>query len=272
MAEGEVQATETVKTPQIFSVDDIVIEPEKKEEGEKETKETKKEEEEVVVEKETKISSDKSEVERLRQKVDELQSDLLKVSLKKDEPKKEGEKKEKLTRAQLVQLFTEHKDNPEVLLNIIDYVSEQKAEAIRDTTLEDVNKRQWHSSLSGMQNRLLAEDEDGYLAANPGVKNKLTEYAQNLGLGDHPLGQLAAYGIHRLSEAIKAKADAKKGEETKEGGETENKDKGKMDRTRLGALRSKEHGLTQEQLAMAKKFGVKAETYAKFVVPVKGAV
>ena len=41
--------------------------------------------------------------------------------------------------------------------------------------------------------------------------------------------------------------------------------KGKMDKTRLTAIKDKNMGLSADHLAVAKKFGVKPETYAKFV-------
>jgi hypothetical protein len=132
--------------------------------------------------------------------------------------------------------------------------------------MKDVNQRQWHTNLSGMANRVIQEDEDGYLAANPKVKAGLDEYAANLGLGDHPTGRLAAYAIFRLSEHVKAKGTSKVDEKSKvEEKEKVDLNKGKMDKTRLSTHLSKSTGLNQDQLDTAKRFGVKPETYAKFV-------
>jgi hypothetical protein len=115
----EVQSEETTPSPQIFSVDDIILE----DEGGKEKKEP---DVEVEVEKKETISTDKSEVAELKKQLQELQGDLLKVSTTEREPKrKEESKKEKLSRAQLVQLMKEHKDDPEVLYNISEYIAEQ---------------------------------------------------------------------------------------------------------------------------------------------------
>lgn len=241
---------------QSFSVDEIDLEPEA---------EAKPEETEIEVEgKETKVEPEKNEVAELKATIQELQKDLLKLSLNKKEtlPAPTEQKQEKLTKAQLVQIMKEHKDNPEVLANVIEYMAEQKANETRDATMKDVNQKQWHSNLSGMANRIISEDEDGYLAANPKVSSQLDEYAQNLGMGDHPVGKLAAYAILRLSESVKAKSS--KVEETKPDA-TPTTTKGKMEKTRLAAIRDKNQGLSTEQLAMAKRFGVKPETYAKFV-------
>ncbi len=249
--------------PQHFSVDDIILD-EKEEEKEEVVVKEEKEEPEIEVEGETKISSDVSEVAELRKQVQSLQGDLLKISLEKRElVKPDVQKKERLTRPQLIAIMKEHKDDPEVLLNITEYLAEQKAEEIKDATMKDVNQRQWYSNLSGMENKIFSEDEDGYLAANPKVKGQLNEYATNLGLGDHPLGKLAAYAIFRLSETVKGKGVSK--QVVKPDGEKADANKGKMDKTRLTTVRNKEQGLSAEQLAMAKRFGVKPETYSRFV-------
>ena len=252
-----VQSEETTPTPQIFSVDDIVLDEKEHEE--------KQDEVEVEVEGKPEVTTDKNEVAELKRQLAEMQGDLLKVATSKKEPERQPDqpKKEKLTKGQLAQIMKEHKDDPEVLLNVVEYLAEQKAEETRDATMKDVNQRQWHSNLSGMANRVLQEDEDGYLAANPKVKATIDEYAENLGLGSHPAGKLAAYAIFRLSEITKAKSTAKVDEKSKEAETIPNK--GRLDKTRLPANTGKASGLTQDQLSMAKRFGVKPETYAKFV-------
>ncbi len=256
-----VAVKEDLYSPQVFSVDDINLEDAEKA---KETKEPESDELEVEVEgKEAEIKTETLETEKLQKEIAELKGEILKISTKKEtklEPKK-ADAPEKLTRSQIVGILKEHKDDPEVLLNVIEHMAEQKAEATRDTTLKDVNYRQWHSNLSGISNRILSDDEDGYLAANPKVKAGLDEYAENLGFKDHPVGKLAAYAIMRLSEMakVKSKGDDKSAEGDK------GKDKGKMDKTRAFDRLDKNLGLTPEHIAAAKKFGVKLETYAKFV-------
>jgi hypothetical protein len=257
--ETEIETEETTPAPQSFSVDDIILE-----ERDKEQEESK--EVEVEVEGKTEVTTDKSEVAELKKQLQEMQSDLLKVSLNKREPEKTIEqKKEKLTKGQLAQIMKEHKDDPEVLLNVVEYLAEQKAEETRDATMKDVNHRQWHSNLSGMANRVLQEDEDGYLAANPKVKLGIDEYASNLGLGDHPVGKLAAYAIYRLSESVKGSGAAKVDEKSKAAEMKVDSNKGRLDKTRLSTNAGKSAGLSQDQLNIAKRFGVKPETYAKFV-------
>jgi len=253
------QVKEDIYTPQTFSVDDML------EEGGEAAEEAV--EQEIEVEGvETKIETETpSEVAELKKQIQEMQAELLNVSKKqtaKIEP--DAPKTEKLSRSQLVAILKEHKDDPEVLFNVAEYIAEQKALETRDATMKDVNYRTWSSNLSGMANRIISEDEDGYLAANPKVKGGLDEYATNLGLGDHPIGKLAAYAIFRLSDSVKAKVAVKtdvKSDKT----EKVDLNKGKMDKTRPMAMKDKTQGLSAEQLTIAKKFGVKPETYAKFV-------
>jgi len=267
-ADGAAKVTEAgsgtmVGPAQIFSADDLEVE--EIEEREVVVEEKKKEEEvEVEVEeKETKIAKEPNEVAELKKQIQELQGDLLKVSLARKEPAKETKKvaeQEELSDAQLLGILQEHKDDPVVQLNIIKHVATQIANATRDTTVKEVNEKQWKSNLSGMSNRILSED--AYLAANPNVKSKLGEYAQNLGLGDHPVGELAALAIMRMMEKSEAKVDVKSTEATKT--DLKGTDK-KAERTRLSGAQDKDVGLTQEQLAFAKKIGVSAKSYARFL-------
>jgi len=261
---GETEAArkEEIYEPQSFSVDEIEVETEEKTEAET-TPETTEEDFEVEVEGEDKeVESDVKEADQLRREIGELKDQIIKLSTRREEPKKATEEKsEKLTRSQIAKILTEHKDDPEVLLNVIEYLSEQKALEIKDSTVKDMNHQRWSSELSGVANRVLADDEDGYLAANPKIGVGLEEMAGNLGLRDHPIGKLAAYAIYRLTNAAKAKS--KEGDKPK--GTKDVVNKRVLDRTRTSEKVGKGHGLTQVQLDAARKFGVKPETYAKFV-------
>jgi len=260
---GEAEATrkEEIYEPQSFSVDDIDVETEDKEPTDLETKDA---EVEIEVEGEDKeVEIETKETDTLRREVSDLKDQIIKLSTRREEPKKEpiGDKPEKLTRGQIAKILTEHKDDPEVLLNVIEYLSEQKALEIKDSTVKDMNHQQWSSQLSGVANRVLSDDEDGYLAANPKVVAGLEDMAENLGLTNHPIGKLAAYAIYRLTNVAKAKS--KEGDKPKVDKETTNKRV--FDKTRTSDKVSKGYGLTQTQLEVARKFGVKPETYAKFI-------
>jgi hypothetical protein len=253
--------------PQSFSVDDLDLDSTEEEtiEGAESTSES-DEEPEIEVEGKSQgtIETEETESDKLRKELSGLKDEILKLSARREEkPLAEpiSKEPEKLTRTQIAQILKEHKDDPEVLLNVIDYMAEQKAMGIKDDTVKDLNYKQWHTQLAGTANRLLADDEDGYLAANPAVSKGLDDMAQNLGLGNHPIGRLAAYSIYRYSELVKAKGS--KGAEPTESKPTTNKRV--MDKTRTSSSSTKNFGLTEAQLTVAKKFGVKPETYAKFV-------
>jgi hypothetical protein len=259
MAEPETTVSDKgdVYSPQIFSVDEIETE-----ESVGEEKETEPTEPEVEIEGKKDVVTDEDPTKVLRQEINELKTEIIKLSSRKDPVEvKQEPGKEKLTRTQIVAIMREHKDDPEVLANVIEYLAEEKANAIKDKTVEDMNLNTWRSNLSGVANRILSEDEDGYLAANPKVKADLDGYADNLGLKDHPVGRLAAYAIMRLSEQAKAKSKEEKPSSKAEGKPSTRV----MDKTRTFDQLDKVKGLTAEQLSVAKKFGVKPETYAKFV-------
>lgn len=267
MTENAAATKESLYEPQSFSVEEMTIET-GSDEIEEHFADEETDEPEVEVEGKTKtsIETEENESSFLRKEIAALKDEILKLSTRpKEKPpelaSKEPEKTEKLTRAQIAKIMSEHKDDPEVLLNVIDYMAEQKANEIKDTTVKDINYRQWHSNLSGVANKIISEDEDGYLAANPKVMDQLGVMAQNLGLSDHPIGNLAAYAIYRLSEMAKAKPK-EDAESPKVSKPTNSR---VMDKTRTSSTTSKTHGLTADQLAVARKFGVKPETYAKFV-------
>lgn len=257
MPETTVSEKDSTYTPQIFSVDDIETEGEVTEE--KEPKEP--DEPEIEVEGKKQIDVEETETKRLNREVQELKGEILKLSSRREPTAEVKPTDEKLTRQQIVGILKEHKDDPEVLANVIEYLAEQKATAIKDDTVKDMNYKQWSSNLSGIAGKILHDDEDGYLAANPKVGGSLGEYAENLGLRDHPVGKLAAYAIMRLSEQVKVKSKA-----DEKSSKTEVKPSTRvMDKTRTFDQLGKAKGLTTDQLAAAKKFGVKPETYAKFV-------
>ncbi len=245
-----------IYTPMTFSVDDVL-------ETEPVVESPEESEEEVEIEgKDTKIVKEpESETVLLRREIRELKDELLKSVSKKESPTKTDDKEDIITDGQLIKLLEDHKDQPHVMLNIMKHVAEQQAKTTRDATLKDVNHRQWHSNLSGIAKKIMADDEDGYLAANPKVVSSLEEYMTNLGLSDHPVGKLAAYAIIRLSEVVKAKAEKVDKTTTVKAKETTKS----MDKTRPFDKLEKTLGLSPEHLAAAKKFGVKPETYAKFV-------
>ena len=249
-----------------ISADDFDLDAVEKE-IEEEKPESTDEEFEVEVEgRSAGVDKEESENSKLQKEIAALKDEVLKLSTRKPEKviEPKDDKKEKLTHAQLIGILKENKDADnfaEILTNVVKYIAEDTASEIKNKTMEEVSHKQWASNLTGLSNKILSEDNDGYLAANPKVKAELEDMAKNMGLSDHPVGRLAAYSIFRLIEGAKTDKDSKsdKPKESKTSNSTR-----VMDKTRTSGQTGKVT-LDAGQLAAAKKFGVKPETYAMFV-------
>lgn len=121
---------------------------------------------------ETKVSELQKEVARLgyalRQKEKEAQK-----------PKEEGEP---LTRAQLVQLMRDYGNDPETILNVMEYYGQQaakKASTEQVTVQRTVQMKQANDQLVST---LWPE-----IHSNPTVQQNIAAYKQNLNLADHPM-------------------------------------------------------------------------------------
>lgn len=228
------------------------------------------EEDEVEVEgKQTTVSTEKDEVSRLKDEVRELRSALLQTvqQVKQAPAVTTAPKEEKVTKAQLIQILNENKDpetgniRPDILMNVLDYLVDERTTEVKQKAFEELNQSSWEREIAGVSNRVLNEDK--YLAQNPDLNAKIDEIANNLKLGGHPAGRLAAYALIRLSAGDESNAAPVTSAVPK----NRTANSGKMDKTHVGNIsaKSKSTKLTQEQLQMAKRFGVKPETYARFV-------
>lgn len=207
------------------------------------------------------IEAETSEVGGLKAQIQELQQELLHMSSRMQAAQqvqaapKEAPKEEQLSRAQLAQIIAENQDKPEVLLNVIDYMAEQKTKSVKEQAFKELSESNWTREIAGNANQVLAEDRDGYIAANPQVKDKISQVMKNMRWEGHPAGALAAYGLIRLSESL----SAPKGEEEAEKAVVAAKTSAKMDKTRSlsAAAKSGSNKLTKEHLEMAKRLGIK---------------
>lgn len=213
---------------------------------------------EIEVEgKKTQIDSEGSEVGQLRGQIRELQDELLRVSARLQQPVPEvkaPKEEEQLTRAQLAQIIAENSDKPEVLLNVIDYMAEQKTKAVKNEAFKELSESNWHREIAGSANQVLMEDRDGYIAANPRIKEKIGQVAKNMKWENHPAGALAAYALIRLGEGFVSQEEAKKVSAGKPQKETKT---ASMDKTRSLSAGKKNNKLTAEHLEMAKRLGIK---------------
>src|SRR5574343_25738 len=260
--------TMIVDADELFEEDNIPTESEETPSVEVTESETPPEpkEEEVEIEVEGKtptVDKEQTEVARLRNQIQELQTQLLNLAAQPKEvpvAPKEKPKEEELTRSQLAKIIQENADNPEVILNVMDYIAEQKTKKVKNEAFEELSQSNWEREIAGNANQILAEDKDGYIKSNPNVKDKIDQVKRNLKWDNHPAGDLAAYALIRFSEGLTNEVK----EAVKE--ETPKPNMGKMDRTKVTSPPAQgKKKLTSEQLAMAKKLGVKPETYARFV-------
>jgi len=260
----------SVKTAEKNAENTIETEPE-----ETEFEETESIQDEIEIETESKtpsIETQGSEIAQLKATIKELQDQILQMSAMSAQTRESVDpvksktvntEEEQLTKDQLAQIIAENGDKPKVLLEVIDYIADQKAKAAKYQAFEEVSQSNWEREIAGHANQILAEDRDGYLAANPTVKNKIGQVMRNMRWEKHPAGALAAYALIRLGEGLVKKEETLSAEKEKK------LSSGKMDKTRLSTA-IKEGGknkkLTKEHLEMAKRLGVKdVNLMARFI-------
>lgn len=223
--------------------------------------------EEVVVEDEAKASP---EADDLRKENQQLKQELLKISSAlaskigkpEDKPKEEA-KEEKLTRQQLKQVIEQYKDDPEVMLRVMEHISTETAQEIKNKTVEEERARNWHGNMQQVSDKVLRQE----LAKLPETQakeyvEKASEAAENLGLSNHPVGLLAAYAILQLAQ--QGDAEASKATEAKRV-ESIKKTKG-LDKSREtpGSTTGKTGKLSKEEMEVVKNLGIKPESYLKY--------
>lgn len=174
-------------------------------------------------------------------------------------------KAEKVTKAQLAAVLNENRDadgniRPDVLMNIVDHLVEERTNEAKVAAFQEFDQTNWKRQIassskvymSGLQ--LTSQDQA-----------EVNEFVRNLKLEDNPAAEMIGWAMLRLAkESQQQPTEPEKKESTK----TVAKEVAKMDRTKAPVVNkpaAKKVQLTQDQLDMAKRFGVKPETYAKFV-------
>jgi len=242
-------------------------------EGEGEDLKTGAEGEEVVVEEEGDRGRPAVEDSQLSKENRELRAQLLEIgqelkdireraSRAKETPKPPPEAEGALTQEQLEGLIDQHKENPQVLLRIFNYVAEQQAQrvatGIRDETVRNVEFQNWHRDLKTHNDAVMGP----ILQTNPELRSTITETTKRLALDQHPMGELL---VHALVDYARRQGD--KAKEADEAARAEKllKQKG-HDKTRsTGDKGARTKGLTKEHKDIADKLGISYESYAKFL-------
>lgn len=255
-----------------------VVEEKPKEEPAEEPTEDPEEEKEEEDEKPDKIAELEAKLEESRKEINRLG-----YALRKGE-KKETKDEPVFTKAQLLALYKEHADNPEVQFQIIEEMSRQgkvDAQASAEKSAEIKTKK---------------TQMDQFLEqAYPDVRQEGSEIHQNvqkaieyLGLDGNPYAEFLGFSammLHNLPKAIEqikeqAKAEVLKTSEEDLAKKAEEARKKNIDATKPAKARTgfedKTASLSAEQLETAKRLGIATKAqlakYAKFLGAKSGVV
>ena len=232
-----------------------------------------KEGEELVKESEEEDASEDAEkLANLEKTVKQLQNDKFKLNKALHEArkkkKKDSEKEEPLTDAQLLDILEENKDDPETILRVVKYQAEKSAKEASGkavSTAEIKRQAKEAGDLLGQMYPSLYEEGSEMRQAVDSTKEKL-------GLNDNPLGDYFATGVQVLNAlpelivaaekrgeaiALKKKVDNKRKQSIKENSRVSSKSKAE-----------KKHVLTDTQVEAAKQLNLtegQLKTYKKIM-------
>ena len=232
---------------------------------------TKPEKKEPAGEAEPDLKTIQTELQQAQSKIKDLNRALHeerkeKKALKKDTPEDEPP----LSRAELKALMTEHKDDPEVMLNIVDYMAKQAAKGASKDTISKAEMSSRSQEMSTMlKQRFPALYEDG-----SDIRTAVDQTKEKLGFADHPYGDFVGTAVQVMMNfptALKqsyeqGKKDALQGgaEKTRQQLVSESQ-VGKQSKT---PGKKPEETLTASQLETAKRMGFtgkRLETYRKML-------
>lgn len=209
------------------------------------------------------------ELAELRNEVIRLAADnkALKTSMQdtrapaaKDEPTKSPKG---FTREQLKAILKENLDDPDIAFEVQDELAKLNAAEAKAEGFKEWNDRQWFAQAQGVAHKELTSIQE--YKSNPKVQAELKDYARNLGIDKHPMGEYFAFLVWDREQRKLAKTKgAAEGARVKEIRETKG-----LDKTRSRDKGGQNLGLTPAQLAMAKRLeaeeGIPPKEYARFV-------
>lgn len=138
------------------------------------------------------------------------------------EKKGEPEEEATFTNAQLVQILEEHKDEPEVMLRIVEQKVKQAVKGVKDETLDATKVEAQAKEMNGILNERYPELKD----AGSELRANVDESKAILGMEDHPYGDflgMAGIVLHQLPNLMKQAHEAGKQEALKGKGEEHRK-------------------------------------------------
>lgn len=193
----------------------------------------------------------------------------LKKALHEERQEKKGKKSDgndgdtpTLSDAQLKALLEEHRDDPDVLMNIIKYKVEQVAKGMKKDAMSEVDMQQKKAQVDQFMKTRYPDYDD----EDSDVRRGLAPVKKALGLDDHPFGDYFAAGVqvlnslpdivkHWFEEGKKAAvgdtANEKRKEQIKDGQLSPSGKKTDDDKYA--------QGLTASQLDTAKRLGFKTK-------------
>ncbi len=180
------------------------------------------------------------------------------------EKKGEGEEDATFTKAQLVQILEEHKDEPEVMLRIVEQKVKQAVKGVKDETINATEVAAKSKEFNDVLNERYPELKD----AGSALRAEVDGSKAILGMEDHPYGDyigMAGLVLNQLPNLIKQAHEAGKQEALK--------DKG--DKHRKAAIKSSslsspgkiktgtEATVTEDMAAVEKMLGLKTPAQKK---------
>jgi len=208
------------------------------------------------------------QIAELTKKLEKAEKDKRKAFYEARQVKKDPEKQgEQLSSAQLRQILADNPDNPETLMNIIDYVAEQKARGISTETVNavEVNRKK------GELDDLLTERYPDIHVEGSDIRIEVDKAKKTFNLETHPFGDFFAVAsrvLEDLPDLLKNAFEQGKG---KSGTEAEDKRKKDINAKKLPASKKRSiigEGLTGTQAEAAKQMGLKGnalKTYKQLV-------
>lgn len=205
----------------------------------------------------------------------DLREALIKLSSRQQEvPQQQvaasAPKEEKVTRAQLVGILNENRDaegniRPDILMNIVDHLVEEKTQEAKVSAFKEFDQTNWKRQIAASSKSFMSS-----VNLEPQDREQVKEFVQNLKLEDNPAADMLGYALLRLSREMAGQPEESKKEKVvSEAPPVAKTGVAKMDKTQASSKKAAAAGgkvqLTTEQLQIAKRFGVKPETYAKFV-------
>jgi len=201
------------------------------------------------------------EIAQLKKDLEKAKKDRSKAFYEARQAKKETGPETKagqLTKAQLKQILEDNKDDPDTLMNVVEYIAEQTATGISSEKVNaaEVNRKK------GELDSLLADRYPDINDPGSDIRVEVDAAKKNLGLETHPYGDYFATAAIVFDGLPDLLEDAYKKGKGETGDTAEEKRKKDIKAKKLPTSKGKATGgesLTASQLETAKQMGLKGD-------------